>query len=232
VIGITTAISSRSGGYQGVGFAIPVSLAKWVADQMVQRGSVRRANTPAAKAGLKPGDVIVEFNGQPVNQPSELQGLVEQTAVGSTVPLRVRRDGKTLTISVTCLEQPKNYGMAEDEPSASGESESSHFDKLGLEVGTLTAEVAERLGVPGSQGAERVDRQVSSNLWRPSVGRLARSGDRPQRGGRSALVHARLLLTREEGPPGPGHASLRVTGTSAFLGTPPCPARLALVEWV
>ena len=184
VIGINTAISSRTGGYQGVGFAIPVNLAKWVADQLVQRGTVQRAylgvaiqpvthelaekfqvparkgvlvgevrdNTPAAKAGMKPGDVVVEFNGQPVNQPSELQGLVEQTPVGSTVPVRVLRDGKTLTLNVTCLEQPKNYGLAEDEASESGGTESSRFDKLGLEVGPLTPEVAERLGVQGSEG--------------------------------------------------------------------------------
>ena len=96
VIGINTAISTNSGGYQGVGFAIPIDLAKWVGGQLEQSGTVHRAylgvviqpvtqeiaeqlkvkvhngvlvrevrdNTPAAKAGVQPGDVILRFAGQ------------------------------------------------------------------------------------------------------------------------------------------------------------------------
>ena len=98
VVGITTAISTTNGGYQGVGFAIPVNLAKWVGGQLVQNGKVRRAylgviiqpvsqslaeqfhvkvrqgvlvtevraDTPAAKAGLRPGDIILQFAGEAV----------------------------------------------------------------------------------------------------------------------------------------------------------------------
>ena len=99
VIGINTAISTSSGGYQGVGFAVPIDLAKWVGGQLEQSGTVHRAylgvmispvnqevaeqfkikvhsgvwvrevrdNTPAAKAGVQPGDVIMKFAGQAVN---------------------------------------------------------------------------------------------------------------------------------------------------------------------
>ena len=106
VIGINTAISTSTGGYQGVGFAIPIDLAKWVGGQLVQYGKVHRAylgviiqpvtqplaeqfkvkvhqgvlvtevqpDTPAAKAGLKAGDIILEFAGKPVSSPRELQG--------------------------------------------------------------------------------------------------------------------------------------------------------------
>ncbi len=102
VVGINTAISSRSGGNDGVGFAIPINLAKWVGDQLVQGGTVHRAylgvgiqpvtatlaeqfkvkpregvavtdvfpNTPAAKAGLQSGDVIVEYAGVAVSNPN------------------------------------------------------------------------------------------------------------------------------------------------------------------
>src|SRR5208282_2785491 len=91
VIGINTAISTSSGGYQGVGFAVPIDLAKWVGGQLEQGGAVHRAdqfkiklhngvmvrevrnNTPAAKAGVQPGDVILQFAGQAVNDPRELQ---------------------------------------------------------------------------------------------------------------------------------------------------------------
>ena len=105
VVGINTAIASQTGGYQGVGFAVPSNLAKWVSEQLIANGTVRRAylgvgiqpvtqelakqfgvqgqqgvrgrrraaDTPAAAAGVKPGDVIVEFAGKPVANPQELQ---------------------------------------------------------------------------------------------------------------------------------------------------------------
>jgi len=185
VIGLNTAISTETGGNQGVGFAIPINLAKWVVDQLIKRGTVQRAylgvsiqqvtselaerfgiqpnkgvlvgevrsNSPAAKAGLKPGDVILEFNGQPVANPTELQGLVEQVTIGATLPLTVLREGKRLTVNVTYEEQPRNYGLPEEDAAteASG-SESTAIEKLGLEVSNLTADVAEKLGVAAGQG--------------------------------------------------------------------------------
>lgn len=185
VIGINTAITTRSGGNQGVGFAVPINLAKWVADQLLATGKVKRAylgvaiqpithqlaeqlgvkarqgvligevqpGTPASKAGLKPGDVILQFNGREVSSTNELQGYVEQTPIGSKVPVVVLRDGKRLTIDVTVEEQPANYGLARRGPMGRfGRPEASRFDKLGLEVATLTPEVAEQLGVKPGEG--------------------------------------------------------------------------------
>jgi serine protease Do len=182
VVGINTAISSASGGYQGVGFAIPSALAHWVADQLIARGSVQRAylgiviqkvtpdladsfgaqanrgvlvgevreNTPAAKAGLRTGDVIVQFGGVPVNSPADLQGLVEQSRLGTRVPVTILRDGRQETATVTCEEQPKNYGMAEEE--GPGVPAQPAVNTAGMEVASLTPDLAERLGVRGSQG--------------------------------------------------------------------------------
>ena len=138
VIGINTAISTNSGGYQGVGFAIPIDLAKWVGGQLEKNGTVHRAylgvmiqpvtqdvaeqfklkvhhgvlvrevrdNTPAAKAGVQPGDVILQFAGKPVNTPRELQNIVEESPIGSTKPVALLRDGKEMTVNVTCNELP------------------------------------------------------------------------------------------------------------------------------
>ncbi|NUQ60856.1 MAG: Do family serine endopeptidase [Pirellulales bacterium] len=186
VVAINTAIHTRSGGNQGVGFAIPINLAKWVSDQLVKEGVVRRAylgvmiqpvthqlaeqfgvkakegvlvsnvqeGTPAEKAGLKPGDVIVEFAGQPVASPQQLQGVVEQTAINQKANMVVVRDGKRVTLNVTVKEQPSDYGTASmrRKQAEQDDAESSRFEKLGMEVETLTAEVAERLGVKADHG--------------------------------------------------------------------------------
>lgn len=177
VIGINTAISSRTGGNNGVGFAIPINLAKWVTDQLISDGSVHRAHlgvviqpvthelaeqfgvkvregvlvsqvqddSPAAAAGMKSGDVIVEFGGKPVTSPRELQLLVERSELGTATPLVVMRDGKRTTLNVVCREQTRD-----DELAATGAK--PHRDKMGLELSDLTPEVAERLGVTGTEG--------------------------------------------------------------------------------
>ncbi len=184
VIGLNTAISSRSGGNDGIGFAVPINLAKWVADQLAKDGVVRRAylgvgiqpvtqkladqfnvkpregvvvtdvfpDTPAAKAGLKSGDVITEFAGVAVSSPQELQTLVEQAALGKAHALTIKRDGKTMDLAFTPEEQPADYGEARRGGPVEGPSGSSHLEKLGLEIGSLDPAIAEQLGVEGVQG--------------------------------------------------------------------------------
>jgi serine protease Do len=186
VIGINTAITTRSGGYQGVGFAIPVNLAKWVSRQLVEKGKVQRAylgiviqpvtqqlaeqfgvkvregvlvtevpnNTPAGKAGIKAGDIIVEFAGKQVNNPQELQAAVEESKIGASQPLVVIRDGKRLTLSAAPGEQPANYGLARGGKGSFGGAERSSFGKLGIQGETLTAQRAKELGVKAEHGVE------------------------------------------------------------------------------
>jgi len=129
VIGINTGIFSQSGGYQGIGFAIPSNLARRVVDELKQYGEVRRGSigylgveglTPdlareygapstngaliaqmrrdseAFEAGIRAGDVIVAFNGQPVSDPSQFLRLVADAKIGSTAIVRVLRDGRTM----------------------------------------------------------------------------------------------------------------------------------------
>ncbi|MCL4191329.1 MAG: Do family serine endopeptidase, partial [Thermoguttaceae bacterium] len=184
VIGLNTAINSRSGGNEGVGFAVPVNLARWVSDQLLKSGRVQRAylgvliqpvnqdladqfgvkvrqgvavrevmdGTPAAKAGLKPGDVIVEFGGKPVSEPGELQATVERCPIGSKQEVVVIRDGKRQTLTVTCQELPEDDQLASASSSGNKSAGASRFEELGMEVENLTAEVAEQLGVKGQEG--------------------------------------------------------------------------------
>jgi serine protease Do len=185
VIGITTAISTTNGGYQGVGFAIPSNLAKWVGGQLVQNGKVRRAylgvmiqpvsqplaeqfhvkvhqgvlvtevrpDTPAAKAGLKSGDIILRFAGEAVSSPRELQGIVEKTKIGQSEPLLVLRDGKQLTLKATCGELPAEAAVAMAGSPGSESPQTAQFDKLGIEVENLTPQIAEQLAVKVDHGA-------------------------------------------------------------------------------
>ena len=132
VVGINTAIASSSGGYQGIGFAIPINRAKWVVKDLLEHGAVRRAylgiqidelrpraaqelnlaprsgvyvrdvipESPADAAGVRVNDVIVEFAGERVRGPRDLQDVVEQKPVDSTQELQIIREGNTIGMSV------------------------------------------------------------------------------------------------------------------------------------
>ncbi|MEZ6129989.1 MAG: trypsin-like peptidase domain-containing protein [Planctomycetaceae bacterium] len=140
VIGINTAISSTNGGYQGIGFAVPVNLARWIGDELIAHGSVRRAflgvgiqpvtsvlseqfglnavkgavvtdvreGTPADKAGLKAGDVIVKFDDRDIKNPRTLQGAVERASLTETHHIVVIRDGETVTLNVNVAAMPED----------------------------------------------------------------------------------------------------------------------------
>jgi serine protease Do len=185
VIGINTAISTQSGGYQGVGFAIPANLAKWVSRQLMGQGKVLRAylgiqiqpmtaqlaeklgvkvhagalvtdvphGVPAEKAGLKPGDIIVEFAGKKISNPQQLQGAVEESKVGTAQKLTVIRDEKPLVLEAVPAEQPADYGLQRFGRGApGGRAQPSRFDRLGIQGETLTPEQAKQLGVRTDHG--------------------------------------------------------------------------------
>jgi serine protease Do len=136
LVGINTAIFSQSGGSVGIGFAIPVNLAKDVLRQLRETGKVVRgylgvavapvtpearqatkletpggalvaevvARSPAAEAGIKPGDVIVGFQGEQVRDPRELTRRVANTPPGATVTLKVARGGRAESVNAKLAE--------------------------------------------------------------------------------------------------------------------------------
>jgi serine protease Do len=183
LIGINTAISSRGGGNDGIGFAVPINLAMWVGDQLANGGTVHRAylgvgiqpvnaqlaeqlsvkpregvavtevysDTPAAIAGLKAGDVIVEYAGLKISSPQELQVAVERSKLDQPHVLKVVRDGKRMEIEFIPKEQPSKTGAGQG-ASETPQAESSQLKKLGLEISDLDASVAEQLGMRGVEG--------------------------------------------------------------------------------
>jgi serine protease Do len=133
LVGINTGIYSESGGYQGIGFAVPSNLAKRVIGDLMKYGEVRRGSvgyigierlTPqlaeevgapstngalvsrmgrvseAYDAGIRPGDVIVAFNGTVIDDPSQFQRLVADSPIGSTATLKVVRNGRTIDVKL------------------------------------------------------------------------------------------------------------------------------------
>lgn len=181
VIGINTAIHSRSGGNEGIGFAIPSNLARWVSDQLVSNGSVKRAylgvgiqpvsgelakslsvkpnsgvavtdvypDTPAAKAGLESGDVIVRFGDKLVTTPHALQLAVERSRVGEELTITIVRDGKKMELTYEATEPSGEFVAkldGKESPSA------KRIDGMGIEIQPVDDEIAKQLGMDGVEG--------------------------------------------------------------------------------
>ncbi len=167
VIGINTAIVAEG---QGLGFAIPINLAKWVADQIIAKGKVTRGwlgvviqeitpeiaeaigvkegilvsqvapNSPASTAGLKAGDIIVEIDGEKVRDVRDLQFRIMKTPPGTEVKLSVIREGKTQLIKVKVGEMPEEVSFTQPRDQASA---------IGLALRDLTPQEVRRFDVKG-----------------------------------------------------------------------------------
>lgn len=174
VIGINSQIYTRSGGYQGVSFAIPTSVVLSVKDQLLEHGSVSRGRLgvtiqnvnqalaesfglkkasgalvssveedgPAAKAGIKAGDVILKYNGKEVATSADLPVMVSTTRPNSVAKLEVMRNGSTHNIDVT-LAQIKNDKVADNDDG------SGDHGRLGVSVRKLTPEEQKQVGAHG-----------------------------------------------------------------------------------
>jgi len=177
LIGINSAIATRTGGYMGYGFAIPSNLMKAVALDIIEDGKVDRGyigislrpvdevsakslkldkvvgalvddvlkDSPAEKAGIESGDVILELDGKPVNSSNDLQSLVAQRRAGDKVNLKIWRDGKSITKSVTLKKRDYDTIASNDEgvtgSTSSGEDNSNgtvSFKDLGFTITSLS----------------------------------------------------------------------------------------------
>ena len=147
LIGINTAIYSRNGTSMGIGFAIPVSIARQVMDQIIATGTVTRGwigvevqditpeladsfklpNThgvliagivrggPADRAGVKPGDILIEVDGKPIADSSAMLNLVAAAQPGKPAALKLIRNSSTLSMKVTVGKRPKPRPRADEE---------------------------------------------------------------------------------------------------------------------
>jgi len=215
-VGMNTAIFSRSGGYMGIGFAIPINMIKAIKKQLIETGSVTRGylgiviqdltpdlaksfgldlhkgvliaevskNSPAEHAGLKQGDVIIEFDGKAVEQVGSFRNHVALNAPGSSKPITVLRKGERRTLTVTIGRLPEG----EQQASTSGAPQT--LDKLGLTVQSLTSDLARQFDLKDKKGV------VVTQVKAGSVAAMAgiRPGTVIQEVNRTAVSNAEEFL--------------------------------------
>jgi serine protease Do len=137
--------------------------------------SVVNSGEPAAKAGIEPGDVILEFNGKPVQRRDQLVGFVTATKPGTTVPIKVLRDRKEMSLNVTVGElnldgETTRARRQTDDPDADPDIEET--TGIGIDLAPLTADMVRRLRLPpGTEGVLVRDVEAGSNAQRAGIGR-------------------------------------------------------------
>jgi serine protease Do len=188
VIGINTAIASTTGGSQGIGFAIPSNTVRTALESLLKQGRIIRGylgiqmralqpgedgtetegvtvaevvpGSPAAQAGVQPGDVIRKFDGRDVNNFNALRSLVAQTQLNKQVELEIVRNGKPLKVTTQIKEQPIDYQSARvspkqspsqpQSPGQSNDQETTDGPLASIHVDELTPEMARQLDLPGN----------------------------------------------------------------------------------
>ena len=188
MVGINSAIASQTGFYSGYGFAIPITLAKTVMDDIIAHGRVRRAimgvlinevtpedaaaaklkdiagvklggfnpaeDSPAERAGLQPGDIVVKADGKPVDRVSTLQRIIRSKQPGDVVELEAVRYGDHRNYRVKLIEAPSDERAvavaARPEPSPEN-SGRVMARKLGITVEGLSAEFVKSNQIPESK---------------------------------------------------------------------------------
>jgi serine protease Do len=182
VIGINSAISSPTGGNVGLGFAIPINMAKSVMAELLSKGRVVRGylgltaqdiddslvkplrlkdakgalvsdvnpGSPADKAKIKPGDVIVAFDGKDVASSQDIHNMAAKTAPGTAVKIVVLRDGERIGLNAVLGERPPDKGEAQ--AARPQQPKGPTAEKLGLSVQALTPDIARQLGYGDDRG--------------------------------------------------------------------------------
>lgn len=175
LMGINTAIFSETGGYMGIGFAVPSNMAQPVMQSLIKQGRVVRGylgigiqevtpalarrfgleepqgvvvtqvteGSPAQRAGIRTGDVIIAYQGDEIRSPGELRNRVAATPVGKQAEVTLIRDGKTLTPAVSIAEQPRER-KAVGTPRPGQEQQTT---PLGLQVAELTDAIRQQLNL-------------------------------------------------------------------------------------
>ena len=239
LIGINTAILSRSGGNNGIGFAVPTRIMNSVIEQLKDTGEVRRGRigvgiqnitpdirealelttlngalvssvedgTPAAKAGLKEGDVIIGFNGDDISDSSDIRNSVGLVTPGTRADLTYLRDGKRRTTRIEVAE-------IEDEKDVLNDEEADELPAMeafsGASIGNIPDDVDLR---GGDEGVYIMSVERNSKAFRAGL----RRGDVIRSVNRRDVKNLKDFEGRIEGKDGPFALSVERQGSRIFL---------------
>jgi serine protease Do len=237
VIGINSQIFSRTGGFMGLSFAIPIDVAKNVEEQIIRTGRVVRGrigvtiqdlnaqlaesfgldrprgalvssvekDSPAARAGVQPGDVILGVGGHPIEHYGELSGAIATMKPGADVTLQVWRAGHQKDIDVRITELQDQPLTAANQALPQGHGASSHASALGLTVRPLTAQEKSQAGAPqAGLLVEEVTGPAAAAEVEPGDvilgvnGKRVRTTQELQDAAKSAGKNVALLVQRED----------------------------------
>ncbi len=186
VIGINVAIFSTSGGYQGVGFAIPINYAKAIVEQLIEGKNIEYGyigvsiqdidmrlaqyfnltayegvlvnkvvpDSPAQKAGVKEGDIILSINKIKIRNSSALVKQISNTAVGKSVNLQILRDEKKIDFSITVSQRTADIGEITTRSSRPFVKADPNKPWRGLTVDSISSEKAKKLLLANTNGVE------------------------------------------------------------------------------
>ena len=180
IIGVNSAIYTRSGGYQGIGFAVPINMARKVMQDLIDKGSVSRGwlgvgiqdvsqdlakafqlentkgslitgvmqGTPAQKAGILKGDVVIRINDKSIRSSNHLRNIIANAGAFTEIEIELIRDGKIIVKKLKLDERPRKPSQLKVAPQSKLENE--QVEMLGMVVEKLTVETAKQLGIePG-----------------------------------------------------------------------------------
>jgi serine protease Do len=197
LVGINTAIiPNDNGGNQGIGFAVPINMARRVMELLIAGGKVTRGglailiqditprlakslnlpdqkgalvsdifpNSPAEKAGIKSGDVIIGFNGKDITDVHSFQLVVSECAPGSSAVVKLLRNGSPETVTVMLTELPVEVAPSGNDQKKTASAKPMIDALAGVAVADLEPEVRRQLGMPpGAQGALVSNVEPASN---------------------------------------------------------------------
>jgi len=187
LIGINTMIYSRSGGNMGIGFAIPINMARKIMEDLIYEGKVSRGwlgvmiqeldqtirealglgndikgvligdvfkDQPADKAGIKRGDIVTAVDGKSVSNTNDLRNRIAAIQPGKKVPVKIIRNNKEVTLSVTLTgrDGEEKTGKPEEDKGGSNDKKENAgvAEKFGIKAGALTSELRNQLNVPSN----------------------------------------------------------------------------------